>query len=168
VASVFAGHRAESEGGDMSRDKDSQRRLDAFRLAREHGVVEGAVDPHELPRVADLLSDGPASVAWRIEGVADISGRPALRVGMKGAVTLECQRCLADFEWPIDQDTEVLLAHDEPELAALDAGSNLEVVQAHGPIDPLALVEDELVLALPFAPRHPDGAGACTITTRRT
>ena len=152
----------------MSRDKEAQRRLDAFRLAREHGVVEGTVDPHEMPRVADLLSGGAASIAWRIEGVTDDSGRPALRVEMKGTVALECQRCLADFDWPIDQDTEVLLAHDEPELAALDAGNSLEVVQVQGPIDPLTLVEDELVLALPFAPRHPDGACDSTMTNRRT
>jgi len=28
------------------------------------------------------------------------------------------------------------------------------VVLAQGPLDPAALVEDELVLATPFAPRH--------------
>ncbi len=82
-------------------------------------------------------------------------------------MTLTCQRCLADFRWPIDQRTEVLLAHDEREMAALDANSSSEVVQAPGPVDPLTLVEDELVLALPFAPRHPDGACESTITTRR-
>ena len=67
---------------------------------------------------------------------------------------LTCQRCLADFEWPIDQATEVLLARDESELAALDADTTLEVVLATGQLGPLTLVEDELVLALPFAPRH--------------
>jgi len=76
---------------------------------------------------------------------------------LKGAVTLVCQRCLADLEWPIDQATDVLLARNEGELAALDADSSLEVVLAQGPVDSIALVEDELVLALPFAPRHADG-----------
>jgi uncharacterized metal-binding protein YceD (DUF177 family) len=41
-------------------------------------------------------------------------------------------------------------------------------VLAHGPTDPLTLIEDELVLALPFAPRHPDGECDSTMTTRRT
>jgi uncharacterized protein len=141
-----------------SRGKTSRgRRFDALRLARERGAVAGSVDAHELPRVADLLSDGPASIEWRIEGAADVSERPSLRIALKGAVPLVCQRCLADFESPIDQDTEVLLARDEAELATLDADSRLEVVLADGPVDPLVLVEDELVLALPFAPRHPVG-----------
>ena len=152
----------------VSRNKRSPGRFDASRLARERGAIEGSVDAHELPRVADLLSDGPASIEWRIEGTADPSDRPALRITLKGAVTLVCQRCLADFEWPIDQSTEVLLARDEAELAAFDADSSLEVVLAAGAIDPLTLVEDELVLALPFAPRHPDGDCDSTMTTRRT
>ena len=140
-----------------SRGKEFPGRFDALRLARERGEIAGRVDPHVLPRVADVLSDGPASIAWRIEGIADAAGRPARRVALKGAVTLVCQRCLADFEWPIDQATEVLLARDESELSALDADSSLEVVLAQGPVDSIALVEDELVLALPFAPRHADG-----------
>ena len=141
----------------VSRAKHSAGQVDAFRLARERGVAAGDVDPHRLPRVADLLADGPASITWRIEGGTDATARPSLAVDLTGAVTLTCQRCLADFEWPIDQHTDVLLARDEREVAALDAGSGAEVVLAEGPVNPLTLVEDELVLALPFAPRHPEG-----------
>lgn len=153
---VFAVRPDEGQAAMASRGKASPARFDALRLARECGVLDGNVDAHALPRVADLLSDGPASIAWRIEGTTDASGRLALRIELKGAVTLACQRCLADFEWPIDQATEVLLARDESELAALDADTTLEVVLATGQLGPLTLVEDELVLALPFAPRHPD------------
>jgi uncharacterized protein len=157
----------------MASHKASAQRFDAMRLARERDVVEGSVDPHRLSRVADVLSGGPASVAWRIEGTTDPSGRPALRIVLTGSVMLECQRCLDDFAWPVEVATEVLLARNEAELAALDADSSLEVVLADGQLDPLALVEDELVLALPFAPRHPDDAcdgNACdsNMTTRRT
>ena len=134
------------------------RKLDAFRLAREHGVAEGRVDAHRLSRIADLLAEGPATIAWRIVGTTDDAGRPALSIELIGAVPFTCQRCLADFEWPLDQRTEVLLARDERELAVLDADSSAEVVLAGMPVEPLALVEDELVLALPFAPRHPDDA----------
>jgi uncharacterized protein len=146
--------------------KGSAQRFDAIRLARERNVIEGSVDPNALSRLAEQLT-GPGSVAWRVEGTSDPAGRPALRIGLRGSVTLECQRCLDDFAWLVDVTTEVLLARDDAELAALDADSSLEVVLADGPLDPLALVGDELVLALPFAPRHPDEACDST-TTRRT
>lgn len=132
-------------------------KLDAFRLAREHGVLEGSIDAHRLSRVADVLADGPADVTWRIEGSADTAGRPALAIEIIGSVQLTCQRCLDDFAWPVAQRTEVLLAHDEGELAALDAESSAEVVLAEAPVAPLTLVEDELLLALPFAPMHAEG-----------
>lgn len=141
-----------------TRQVQSGAKLDAFRLAREHGVVEGSVDAHRLSRVADVLADGPADVAWRIEGSADAAGRPALAIEIAGSVPLICQRCLDDFDWPLAQRTEVLLAHDERELALLDADSSTEVVLAGAPVAALTLVEDELLLALPFAPRHPEGA----------
>ena len=145
--------------------KGSAQRFDAIRLARERNVIEGSVDPHALSRIADQLT-GPGSVAWRIEGTSDPVGRPALRIVLRGSVMLECQRCLDDFAWLVDVTTEVLLARDDAELAALDADSSLEVVLAAAPLDPLALVEDELVLALPFAPRHPDEACDSTMTRR--
>jgi uncharacterized protein len=98
-------------------------------------------------------------------------GRRASTGGSPARPTLNCQRCLADFEWPIEQRTELLLARSEDELAALDADSDSEVVLAGSPIDPLALVEDELVLALPFAPMHREGACAIPadseVTNRR-
>ena len=56
--------------------------------------------------------------------------------------------------WPVSQGTEVLLAHDEDELATLDAETDGEVILADRPLDAATLVEDELVLTLPFAPRH--------------
>jgi len=141
-----------------TRQENAGPKLDAFRLAKEHGVLRGSVDAHTLPRVDDVLGEGPATVEWRIEGSEDADGRPALGIEVSGAVSLTCQRCLDDFEWPIAQRTEVLLAHDERELAALDAQSSAEVVLAGKPMPALALVEDELLLALPFAPRHPDEA----------
>lgn len=145
-------------------------RVDAWKLAREHGSVEGNIDAHRLARVDDLLAPGPADIAWRVAGVRDAGGRAGLEIELAGEVTLACQRCLGDLAWQVRQRGTVLLAASAAELEALDARTGAEVVLAAAPIDPLELVEDELVLALPFAPRHP--ADACTapadpITTHR-
>jgi uncharacterized protein len=132
-------------------------KFDAFRLAADRGMVEGTLDAVVLPRVADRLAEPRAPVHWRIEGTSDPVGRPALAVALDGELPLECQRCLGVYRWRVDQRSQVLLARSEAEMAALDNDSDLEVVLAAAPLDPLELVEDELVLAMPFAPRHPDG-----------
>lgn len=129
--------------------------FDAFDLALRRGRVAGAVDAASLPRVADRLATegGAADVSWQIAGTANALGRPALEISLDGAVPLVCQRCLEPFAWPVAQRTTVLLARDERELAALDEDDQEhEVVLAAAPLAATTLVEDELLLTLPFAP----------------
>ena len=135
--------------------------FDAFEMASRGLGLSGSVEATELSRVADELADGPATVAWQISGTADALGRPALIVNLDGAVTLECQRCLRSFAWPVAQRTLLLLARDEREQAHLDEDDEHEVVVAATPLDPRVLVEDELLLTLPFAP-HCDRADCTT------
>ena len=134
-------------------------RFDAFRLSRERGALSGTVDAADFGRLSDRLVDSPAPFNWRIEGDVDAMGRPALVVAIDGTVTLECQRCLGPLEWPVSQRTQLLLARDDAETATLDEESDAEVLLASAPIDPLTLIEDELVLTLPYVARH--AADAC-------
>ena len=131
--------------------------FDAFRLARERGVVEGVLDVTQSERLYDRLAEGAGRIAWRIEGTADAAGRPALAIALDGEVPLECQRCLDVFAAPVEQRTLTLLARTEGEADALDAGSEDEVLVADHLLDARTLVEDELLLTLPFAPMHPEG-----------
>jgi len=137
--------------------------FDAFDMAARGLELEGTTKAVELSRVEDQLAEPVAglanadaedggAIAWRIAGTADVLGRPALEVSLDGAVTLECQRCLRAFSWPVAQRTLLLLARDEREQAVLDEDDEHEVVVAASPLDPRVLVEDELLLTLPFAP----------------
>ena len=133
-------------------------RFDGFGVSTQRGVVAGSVDAAALPRVSDLLAprEGGAEIAYRIAGSADARGHPALQVSLSGTVPLVCQRCLLAFQGHVAQTTLVLLARDEQELATLDEEDrDHEVILADAPLDPIALVEDELLLTLPFVPRHP-------------
>ena len=137
-------------------------RFDAFKLSARGGSISGSLDARGLPNVADSLAPGddPVRVDWTIEGLASAEGRPALAIAIEAEVPLVCQRCLGRMAWKVSQSTEVLLAHDEGELASLDEGSEGEVILADRPLDAATLVEDELVLTLPFAPRHEGGCAA--------
>ena len=143
------------------RQKTSARRggtFDALDVARRGATLSGTADVASMPRVADMLTRGAdadsAKVSWRITGTGDAQGRPALEIDLHGSVPLECQRCMQPFEWPVEQHTTLLLARDERELEMLDADDDaLEVVLADAPQETSTLIEDEVLLALPFAPR---------------
>jgi uncharacterized protein len=143
----MAGRQSKAERRDGS--------FDAYDLVRRRASFSGKFDVAASPRAADQLApqSGSAEVAWRISGIHDPSGRPALEVRVDGSVPLVCQRCLQPFEWRIAQQTTVLLARDERELEMLDAEDGHEVILAAAPIDAATLAEDELLLTLPFVPR---------------
>jgi len=133
-------------------------RFDALKLSAGGDSLVGEVDAAELPRVADRLAAdaGSARLGWKLAGGRDAQGRPTLTLTIAGSVPLICQRCLQPFAEIVDQRTELLLARSEAELARLDV-EEIEVVLATERLDPLTLVEDELLLSLPFSPRHADG-----------
>jgi uncharacterized protein len=131
--------------------------FDAYRLARERGALEGMLDVAASERLADRVAPGAGTVDWRIEGTTDDVGRPALSIAISGMVPLECQRCLASFALPIAQRTVTVLAKSESDADALDADSDNEVVVADHPLDPVVLIEEELLLTLPYAPMHDEG-----------
>jgi uncharacterized protein len=133
--------------------------FDGFNLVARSAVIGGHVDAATLPRVADLLAPESSGVdlEYRIEGSADVTGKPALEISIRGSVPLICQRCLQPFVWPVEQRTLLLLARDERELVKLDEEDHEhEVVLADAPLDAVELVEDELLLTMPFAPRCPE------------
>jgi uncharacterized protein len=153
------------EAGMAGQQRSSGRRrgaFDAFDLAARQGTLAGAVDVATMGRAVDRLAPegGACGVSWRITGTHDAMGRPALEVRLDGSVPLECQRCLQPFAWPVTQRTTLLLARDERELAVLDAEDDVnEVLLADAPLDAMTLIEDEVLLVLPFAPRC--GRAAC-------
>jgi uncharacterized protein len=137
--------------------KQAPTRFDAMKLAERGGSVAGEVDPVRLPRLADRVvqpsNANHARIQWSIAGGRDAQGRPALTLGLDGMLFAICQRCLRPLAVPVVQHTELLLARNEAELARLDVDEQ-EVILAATPLDSLTLVEDELLLSLPFAPCH--------------
>lgn len=131
--------------------------FDAFRLARERETLRGQFDAAASERLFDWLMEGEAPISWSIAGTTDALGRLALAIEVKGSVPMECQRCLQPMAWAVLQRTLALLAASEADGDALDAGSDEEVLVAAAPLDALALVEDELLLSLPYSAVHADG-----------
>lgn len=141
----------------MGRQGDEGPTVSPLRMAERGDADAGSVDVRRLPAVADMLAPGeePVDIAWRIEGGSTAEGRPMLSIALAGTLPLVCQRCLATFAWPLARQTRVLLARDDAELASLDEMVDDEVILGSAKVGAHALVGDELLLTLPFAPVHP-------------
>lgn len=130
---------------------------DPFRFASEGRSLSGEVALVELSRLADVLVDRSGGLAYRVSGELTVDRKSMLSLHVAGELVLRCQRCLGPMVWPVAIETLFELVRpgqpipdEEFEEDAYDA------IEASADMDVLALVEDEVVLAVPIAPRHED------------
>ncbi len=130
--------------------------VDPRKLADRAAVIEGEI---ELTRFARLCSavkiDGNMQVYVHAKFVfgRDEQHTVVFHSSLDVEVAMVCQRCLELVKLPI---------HSECDYAVVNEGGNsqhlpkeYEVLEVgEDPLDLLALVEDELLLALPIVPLH--------------
>lgn len=132
-----------------------QLEIDAHRFVREARRLEGWLELAELPRLHDLVTEVAGGLEYRLQGVRGERGQPRLRLEVRGVLPLVCQRCLSVVEEALEIDSllELVAADSEPTQEELENDS-IDYLPVSGNLDVKALVEDEILLALPVAPRH--------------
>jgi uncharacterized protein len=134
--------------------------IDGFEFASAGAAQQGVLPLSELSRLRDLLASDAGEVAYAIRGLRDARGRPSLRLAVKGTLQLRCQRCLEPMRFEVDEDELLVLAATQAEIDADPTDAEAPDRVLGGKAMPLReLVEDQLILALPFAPRHERCAG---------
>ncbi|NYT38318.1 DUF177 domain-containing protein [Allopusillimonas soli] len=144
--------------------------VDSLELVRLGQGISGQTPLSQFVRLLDGLPAQPqpdSPVTWSVRGSAsgDAAGEHErwLHVRAHAAPTLVCQRCMQPFVCTLEADTSLQLVASEAELEALDARDEasglddqdmVERIVASRRLDVLALVEDELILSLPYVPKH--------------
>jgi len=129
--------------------------IDGFEFAATQASLDGVWPLADFPRLRPLLLSDAGQIEYSLKGISDPQDRPALQLTIRGALELGCQRCLAPLQLRLRIDAVLALAHSQAEIDALPvevdgpdwvvAGKGMEVHD---------LLEEELLLAVPYAPRH--------------
>lgn len=131
--------------------------IDSLHFAETAGRMSGEYSLQELSRLHDVLASRDGTLHWWLEGGRD-AGRPVLRLGVQGCLTLVCQRCLAPCVLPLTVEAILPVARNEEELARWESEDPLlDGLVAEPHLDVRDLIEDEVLLSLPAIPRHPMG-----------
>ncbi|MDE2367984.1 MAG: DUF177 domain-containing protein [Burkholderiales bacterium] len=136
------------------------RALDVAAFCRQEGELDGRWPLAGMKRLADSLLElhDAASADWSARGsqVPVTGGAPEVWLHLRGSatVTLECQRCLRPVDEALAVDRRFRFVDDEDEALRLDEECEDDVMQMPQRLDLHALLEDELILALPIVPRH--------------
>jgi uncharacterized protein len=134
--------------------------IDGAEFAAAGAAQQGVLPLNGFPRLRDMLVSDAGEVAYAVKGVRDERGRPSLRVRVHGTLQLRCQRCLEALPYAVNADELLVLAASQAEIdaAPVDVQAPDRVV-ATAEMALRDLVEDELILAVPYAPRHASCAG---------
>jgi uncharacterized protein len=139
------------------------RRLDVSAFAASGGELRGEWPATQLRRLLSATIETPTDaarrdVAWQSHGerlpLVGAGRQPSLLLEADTEVTLECQRCLQPMRWPLQARRRIFFVEGEDAAAALDAENDDDVLALVPALDLQALIEDELLLALPIVPRH--------------
>jgi uncharacterized protein len=126
-------------------------------LADQGRSVQLAVPLARLPRLEGMLADQQGAVTGQV-GLSRRAGRILADVRFAATVTLQCQRCLGPMRLDLQGDSQVALVETEEDAAGVP--QEFETALApQGRLQLAGLLEEELLLALPAAPRH--AAGQC-------
>ncbi len=136
--------------------------IDATGFARAGQSLDGVAHAKPFMRLCqDLPESQVGEIHWQVRGRFDApTGLSWLDVEAQGPVQAVCQRCLTAFSLTLRVSSTLGLVDTQAQLDAMDAletegqGPEVEYLVADQRLDVLGLVEDELILVLPYAPRH--------------
>ena len=127
--------------------------IDPIQLAERSARLTGTLPLKSMPRLAQTCLDGSGDVFVdllfeRGEGEKVLLMHGTLRVSLR----VTCQRCLEGLDLEIEASPWLLLLRPGAGRERLD--DEADILVAGKPLLLSALVEDELLLALPMVPTH--------------
>lgn len=129
--------------------------IDSLEFARDAGRISGSIPVAALARLGDMLANDSGVLDYGIRGERDHQGASYLVVEADGEVMLRCQRCLHEMAVPLHVAARLrLVAPGAPWPEDDLEDDSADAIKADKALALLPLVEDEVLLALPLAPRH--------------
>ncbi|MBK5964667.1 hypothetical protein CCR95_11390 [Thiocystis minor] len=134
--------------------------LDPWRAVKNGLSFAGEVALSQFPRLATALlgcvEDRQARAVYQLRFERGRDGRDLVVGRILACLRVPCQRCLGGVE--IEVDVPLRLALIRTDQMAGELPEDLDpLLVADEQMDLMALIEDELLLAIPMFPRHGDG-----------
>ena len=126
-------------------------------LAGRSEHVSETITTDSMPRLAGLLYSSDAGsvkpLGIELRFAMGAEGFPEVNGHINGSVSIVCQRCLGQLNWPVDLDFRLIVVDREADSETVAEPFDAVVAGEHG-IALGEVIEDELLGALPLAPVH--------------
>ncbi len=126
--------------------------IDPLLLCERKIVLSGSIKIAALERLSDLAVENNGDV--KVELAFSKEGKRAIITGrLAAALTIECQACLQTMQWPLDISFKLGVVTSVFEADQLEIECEPLIFES-GRVSLNAIVEDEILLALPDYPKH--------------
>lgn len=122
------------------------------KLAEKQAQLKGALLLADMPRLKHLLTNDAGEVSVNMDFSVDASHLICMHLIADAVLTLECQRCLESFTYPLA--INILLSPVKTEAEAVKMQRYEPLIMEEDTIVLQGIVEDEILLNLPIIPKH--------------
>lgn len=128
--------------------------LDPVRAAQKRLDYQGVYTPEQVERVAESVVSVDSDVECTMSFAVDSQRLAVLQGTADAQVTLRCQRCNQTFPHSVHVSYCFSPVSTDEQAEALPEAYEPIDVDDFGEVDLLAVIEDEIILALPVVPVH--------------
>lgn len=132
-----------------------EQHIDNIDFSRKSREIRDIIRLSDFKRLQDLCLNLEDSVAFVLRGFENKHREPCLELFIEGKLDLICQRCSEKFERTIFLKSGFLIK-EETQLTdfQVDDHADYDLIEGSAKMDILSLIEDEIILSLPVAPKH--------------
>ncbi|HYN54532.1 MAG TPA: DUF177 domain-containing protein [Methylotenera sp.] len=147
--------------------------IDNVAFAKKNERLVGSLTLAGCPRLFELLQDATknaqsknndaGSISYTLQGKTDAVGQCYLHLSLTTNLVATCQRCLSDMPLKLALNFNYLIgdiSDIDVEAGDIDGSDDIDLQQASPTMDIIALIEDEIIMAMPIAPIHEVDCGA--------
>jgi uncharacterized protein len=127
--------------------------VDPRKLADRSTTLEGEMPLADLERLCGPLADNQGMVRTKFSFERDERKAVVFHSELEVEVKMVCQRCLELVTLPIRSECDYAVVKEGANTQSVPQGYDV-IELGEDPLDLLALVEEELLLALPIVPAH--------------
>lgn len=133
--------------------------IDNIDFSRKSREIRDIIRLSDFKRLQDLCLNLEDSIAFVLKGFENKHKEPYLELYIDGKLDLICQRCTEKLEHTIFLKSAFLI-REEMQLTdfAVDDHAEYDLIEGNEKMDLIDLIEDEIMLSLPGAPKHENEA----------
>lgn len=135
--------------------------IDPHKLAKNQQSLQGKIEVATMERVCKLLANTQGIVNYSMQFSQDTEGYTCIAGKLDCILTQLCQRCLREFTQAITSSFLISPVKNDADAKQLPGEYEPVTLLMDGKLNPVEIIEDELILALPIVPMHPYGAAEC-------